>query len=730
MPNIKLKGQTGEVLTFEDVERVYFDSADQDGEVVYYTHGTAVTKSVEPYFASGNDMNVPIPDGELVTQLTIEKPDELNEDNIRNGKTVAGVKGKFIGDTEEVTVGTTESGDTYDLDFSGGNVVVEPTAIGKVISKATILKPGTLAAENIRKDVEIGGIVGECDVIDYIETDILAEQTFASTLDDTYGYCHYIFDVPFEVVCGETYSVMWGTDIYECEALDASALLDDALFIGNAASFGLAGNDEPFLIGFVADDIVIVCLTDTAETAHTVRIFQKVRSDAEKVTVALSMADGDQVIVPSENGKVLTKVTVTKPDTLLPENIAEGIDIAGIIGTFAGGGGGGEYSVTVIDYDGTVIAEQHLDEGETCILPEAPQHERFIFDGWASPIELTDNTFVMPGQDVFIGASYYTASGATEIDIELNKATGLTFTFNDVLSGVTSIDWGDGSNGNTLTHTYSSYGNYTIKIYGMTAIASSSGGGITGDSSNSNATITGIFFSESVTSIGNYAFTSCRSLETVIIPSGITSIGTYVFYCCYGLSTVIIRSGIKGVGGYSFYNCYHLKTAILSKGITSISDQAFRDCSSLTHIVFPNGLGAIYANAFYGCRSLERVILPDSVTTLGNYTFAYCYRLRDVKLPSGLKVIPYSGFLQCHGLYRIAIPGSVTSVSAGSFDHCTNMKECDFTACTAIPKLVQNTAFNNCSNLMKILVPSSLYSSWITASTWSTASIANKIVAV
>lgn len=445
--------------------------------------------------------------------------------------------------------------------------------------------------------------------------------------------------------------------------------------------------------------------------------------------VALDWSAGDQIITPVTDGKPFSPVTLEKPATLLPENIAEGIDIAGIIGTFAGGGGG-EYSVTVIDYDGTVIAEQHLDEGETCILPEAPQHERFIFDGWASPIELTDNTFVMPGQDVFIGASYYTASGATEIDIELNKATGLTFTFNDVLSGVTSIDWGDGSSGNTLTHTYSSYGNYTIKIYGMTAIASSSGGGITGDSSNSNATITGIFFSESVTSIGNYAFTSCRSLETVVIPSGITSIGTHVFYTCYGLSTVIMRSGIKGVGGYSFYDCYHLKTAILSNGITSISDQAFRDCSSLTHIVFPNGLGAIYANAFYGCRSLERVILPDSVTTLGNYTFAYCYRLRDVKLPSGLKVIPFAGFLQCQGLYRIAIPGSVTSVSAGSFDQCTNMKECDFTACTAIPKLAQNTAFNNCSDLMKILVPSSLYSSWIIASTWSSASIANKIVAV
>lgn len=61
--------------------------------------------------------------------------------------------------------------------------------------------------------------------------------------------------------------------------------------------------------------------------------------DTEEATVALSMADGDQVIEPSAEGKVLSKVTITKPETLVPENIAAGVDIAGIIGTFAGGGG-------------------------------------------------------------------------------------------------------------------------------------------------------------------------------------------------------------------------------------------------------------------------------------------------------------------------------------------------------------------------------------------------------
>ncbi len=48
--------------------------------------------------------------------------------------------------------------------------------------------------------------------------------------------------------------------------------------------------------------------------------------------VDLSMPDGDQVIIPNE-GKVFSKVTVKKPDTMVPENIRKGTDIGGVVGT-------------------------------------------------------------------------------------------------------------------------------------------------------------------------------------------------------------------------------------------------------------------------------------------------------------------------------------------------------------------------------------------------------------
>lgn len=59
--------------------------------------------------------------------------------------------------------------------------------------------------------------------------------------------------------------------------------------------------------------------------------------DTEELTVELYMAGGDQVIAPPTAGKSLSKVTIQKPATLAPENIAKDIVIAGIKGTHEGG---------------------------------------------------------------------------------------------------------------------------------------------------------------------------------------------------------------------------------------------------------------------------------------------------------------------------------------------------------------------------------------------------------
>lgn len=62
-----------------------------------------------------------------------------------------------------------------------------------------------------------------------------------------------------------------------------------------------------------------------------------VAGESEVKTVELDFSMGDMEVVPSA-GKLLEKISIPKPDALLPENIAEGVTIAGIVGNLASGG--------------------------------------------------------------------------------------------------------------------------------------------------------------------------------------------------------------------------------------------------------------------------------------------------------------------------------------------------------------------------------------------------------
>lgn len=165
---IVLKNRNGDPVAYYGIETVTFDTT-TEGKQQTYTKGVAVDGlEIVPDF-SGGDMAVIAPDGMLVKSATIKKPDDLAPENIRNGFTVGGISGSFIGDTEEQTV---------PLAMADGDMVIEPSAPGKVISKVVIQKPETLLPENIAKDVEIAGVVGSFkgggldDILRYFDVNI------------------------------------------------------------------------------------------------------------------------------------------------------------------------------------------------------------------------------------------------------------------------------------------------------------------------------------------------------------------------------------------------------------------------------------------------------------------------------------------------------------------------------------------------------------------------------
>jgi len=60
---------------------------------------------------------------------------------------------------------------------------------------------------------------------------------------------------------------------------------------------------------------------------------------------------------------------------------------------------------------------------------------------------------------------------------------------------------------------------------------------------------------DSVTSIGDWAFASCRSLTCVVIGDSVTSIGSHAFRGCTSLTGIYFKGTPPALGWDSFYGC-------------------------------------------------------------------------------------------------------------------------------------------------------------------------------
>ena len=271
-----------------------------------------------------------------------------------------------------------------------------------------------------------------------------------------------------------------------------------------------------------------------------------------------------------------------------------------------------------------------------------------------------------------------------------------------------------------------------------------------------NTSITSVVIPSSVTSIGNYAFTYCDSLNTVYvcnssidsdrfkistggklpenifyfdettgtitkyigsatnveIPStingiNVTTIGDNAFNSCTSLTSIEISEGVTSIGEYAFVDCTSLASVKIPSSVTSINEGAFCRCSALKSVEILNGLKTIGDSAFSDCTALTDITIPDSVTTICETAFSDCTALTSIELPDNIKTIQFKTFMNCKSLASVKLPKNLTSIEEGAFANCKLLKDIEIP--NGVTQILDG-AFKACESLEEITIPNSVTS--------------------
>ena len=383
------------------------------------------------------------------------------------------------------------------------------------------------------------------------------------------------------------------------------------------------------------------------------------------VTNVSGYATANVNVQPDLESKSIT-ITENTTTTITPTQGKDGMSSVEVTTNVPTGSGSvEEKDVDFIDYDGTLLYSYTKDEFlALTAMPENPSHEGLTAQGWNWTLS-DAKTYVTDYGMLVIGQLYVTTSGLTEIDIELNQATGKSVDLK--MSG--TKNWGDGTSDTNQSHTYTNYGTYTITCDGKIG---------------TNVRI----FGQTNQLLNSY-------VKNIRLMSDENIIQTQAFEYCRSLKTVILKNKHKYLG-----------------------DTLFNECRLLKAIVLPTAVEQIGSSEFYNCTNLEIISIAKTIPSVGSSTFNGCSKLRKIALPE-VTSVPGSYLINCYALERVVLPKTITSFGSGILNRAYSMKEYDFSKYTSVPSLGDNNVFGGINQLCRIIIPDALYSTWISAQYWS-----------
>ena len=229
---------------------------------------------------------------------------------------------------------------------------------------------------------------------------------------------------------------------------------------------------------------------------------------------------------------------------------------------------------------------------------------------WGSEVEKVEvkDGITAIGAGVFAGQSLSSVSLASSV----TKIGATAF------SACTSLSKVEGAAGVTTIGASAFAGCTSLESYPFASVCES-----VGDLAFSYSAITSLALPESVTAVGDQAFSFCSDLETASFPSKLSTLGRQAFRSCVNLRSVDTLGGITEIMDGTFDGCSLLASLPSLAGVEKIDRNAFRNCARAfaSGLDIPSSVVEIAGGAFEGCDALAQIEFLGNAPTISSTAF-------------------------------------------------------------------------------------------------------------
>lgn len=193
---------------------------------------------------------------------------------------------------------------------------------------------------------------------------------------------------------------------------------------------------------------------------------------------------------------------------------------------------------------------------------------------------------------------------------------------------------------------------------------------------------------DTITAIGDEAFSGNETLTSLTIPDSVTQISYNAFKNCTALTGVILPDSVEKVGPGAFEGCTSLTSVEIGENVSSWGSGVFANCDSLAAVSIDrdNEYLTYYNGAIYNgnmtmlyqvlpAREGENYVMPDTVTGIDTYAFWNLKNTKNVMVSGKVAGIPRQAMSSMGSVENAVIQNPTTGIGEKAFANNANLKQ-------------------------------------------------------